>query len=226
MGVAAKPHMPNLEAEAEAIMATRAQDDELLLELSSLTEKFEDLQSSMDYKSQLYSETIKGYEYKVGVLEEQNALLEGGLRVLTANLEEHEKQVEELLREKELRAAKENDRAASENAVLRRRLHQLELELSDAAFSSRKVAAPVPAVHASNAAAAVADRKTRLSPKAPSAPVPAHLRRQADRRKREPSGVLAAFRAGVGRGMKKVGRALSLWSPVHNAFQWGELRGN
>ena len=225
MGVAAKPHMPNLEAEAEAIMATRAQDDELLLELSTLTEKFEDLQSSMDYKSQLYSETIKGYEYKVGVLEEQNALLEEGLRVLTANLEEHEQTVEELLREKELRAAKA-DRAASENAVLRRRLHQLELELSDAAFSSRKVAAPVPAVHASNAAAAAADRKTRLSPKAPSAPVPAHLRRQAGRRKREPSGVLTAFRAGVGRGMKKLGRALSLWSPVHNAFLWGELRGN
>merc|ERR1712194_121915 len=232
--VAAKPYMPNLELEAAAIMATKKEDahltlekDELLLELNSLTHMFEDIQSSMDYKAQLNSETIH-------ILEDKNALLEDGLNVLTVDLEEQELQLKELRHENEQIAAKEKERV-NENEMLRLRLRELELAQSDAAFLTRKVVTPTLSMTEPNKAAVAAENTTRLSPKAPSAPIPPHLYQQrqveqlqlkAEKDKMEQSSVLKSFRLGVGKGMKNVGRALNLWTPFHNALLWGELRGN
>lgn len=229
--VATKPYMPNLELEAAAIMATQEKEatssivekDELLLELTSLTKKFEELQSSMDYKSQLFAATIKEYEHKTSILADKNALLEEGLSVLTANLDEQEQQLKTLQLEKEHSSLKETD-LVSENEILRRRLRELELAQSDAAFLSRKAVPPTPAM-----------TTAKLTPKAPSAPVPLHTRQQyqvgqvrenVDKYQREQSSVLKLCRLRAGRGMKKVGRALNLWSPLYNIFLWGELKGN
>ena len=79
--------MPNLEIEAATITSSTQNEllgnigntlerDELLSELNTLTKTFADLESSMDYKSQLYEETISTYQYKVSSLEEKNAMLE------------------------------------------------------------------------------------------------------------------------------------------------------
>ena len=37
--------------------------------------------------------------------------------------------------------------------------------------------------------------------------------------------VTVAVGLGIRRGMTKMGRALNLWSHVHNLLLWGELRG-
>ena len=231
--------------ETAAIMATEARDvdlvmekDELILEMDTLTKKFEGLQSSMGYKSQLHSETIKGYEYKIEDLEDKNAFLEEGLNVLTVTLERQEQLLEQLLQEKEKNAAKE----ANDNEMLRQRLRHLEVELSDVAFESRKVVMPAPPVEKpiiaqaknSSVEAVASVNNAKVSPKAPSAPVPPHIYQQRQFEQlqlqvadyeREQSSVRKLFGLGIRRGMTKVGRALNLWSPVYNVLLWGELRG-
>jgi len=209
---AKKPYMPNLEMETAAIIATATkklenedvdfamEKDELLSELDTLTKTFDDLQSTMDYKSQLYSETIEGYQSKITNLEEKNDLLEEGLSVLTVTLERQEEQIEKLLqREKDdndyddatkegeqhllMQVQEEAKNLEKENEILRQRLRFLEVELSDVAFESRKVAMPDPPAvvekQTDNAVVvASVDNDVKLTPKAPSAPVPPHIYQQ------------------------------------------------
>mmetsp|Transcript_12534 Transcript_12534/g.26697 ORF Transcript_12534/g.26697 Transcript_12534/m.26697 type:complete len:361 (-) Transcript_12534:271-1353(-) len=235
---AVKPYMPNLEMEAKAITATEEKglesEEDLLLQLNTVTKTCEDLQSSMNHKSQLHSETIKVYETKIGSLEEKNALLEKGLKRLTVTLENQGQKLIALQHEKDSNAAKQEE-YAKENEMLRQRLRHLEVELSDIAFESRKTTmqappatkpamAAVEAVESSVEAATSVDNG-RLSPKAPTAPVPSHILKQ-----RQTGRFLAAdqfklFGVGFRRGMTKVGKTLHLWSPLHNLLLWGELRG-
>jgi len=267
---AKKPYMPNLEMETAAIIATATkkleiegmdftmEKDELLSELDILTKTFDDLQSSMDYKSQLYSETMEGYQSKIVTLEEKNDLLEEGLSVLTVTLERQEEQIEKLLLQRETDddddgATKEGEQHLimqvqdevknldKENEMLRQRLRFLEVELSDVAFESRKVVMSDPRAvvekqtdNAVVVVAASADNDVvKLTPKAPSAPVPPHiyqqqqleqLQQQVNEYKRERSSVRKLFGLGIRRGVTKAGKALNLWSPAYNLLLWGELR--
>ncbi|KAL7543520.1 hypothetical protein ACHAXR_013048 [Thalassiosira sp. AJA248-18] len=253
---ATRPAMPNLEVEAETISSLQGKD-ELLSGLNALTATFDDLQSSMDYKSQLYSETIKSYEYKVESLEEKNTLLEEGLQAMTVTLERQEHQIQGLQQEKEDTAAKEeqivNDdnifllqvqELENENEMFRQRVRVLEVELSDIAFESRTRVIPAPPAAAAVTPPVTAEITThssveavpaaKLSPKAPSVPVPPHiyqqrqfeqLQLQVEQYKRERSSVRKLFGLGIRRGMNKLGKTLNLWSPLYNLQKWGELRG-
>ncbi|KAL9184424.1 hypothetical protein ACHAXT_002510 [Thalassiosira profunda] len=242
---ATRPRMPNLELEAATITAATVADvgddmetEALLSELTSLTKLFDDLQSDMDYSSQLYTETIQGYDAKVAGLEEENASLEAGLQTLTATLERQEQQLKELQKGNKNSAGAQGDEhndvsfllqvqenvveLEGENEMLRQRLRALEVELSDVAFESRhRVEVAPPAAVASS---------VQFSPKAPSAPVPEHLlveqlQLQVAEYQRERSSVRKLFGLGMRRGMSKVGRALNVWSPVTNLRMWGRLRG-
>eukprot|EP00571_Detonula_confervacea_P013982 CAMPEP_0172306166 /NCGR_PEP_ID=MMETSP1058-20130122/7292_1 /TAXON_ID=83371 /ORGANISM="Detonula confervacea, Strain CCMP 353" /LENGTH=400 /DNA_ID=CAMNT_0013017969 /DNA_START=63 /DNA_END=1265 /DNA_ORIENTATION=+ len=198
---ATRPYMPNLEMEAATITAANQkgldiiyEKDELFLELNALTKTFDDLQSSMDYKSQVFSETIKTYKYMVESLEEKNVSLEEGLQALTVTLERQGHQLQEVKQEKEDAVAAK--KLEGDNEMLRQRLRALELELSEVAFASRKVVpTPPPPVTVENTVviAQTTDAKdsssveavatsrvntAKLSPKAPSAPVPPHIYQQ------------------------------------------------
>ena len=203
-------HLPQLEVEAATFtdanqgssLGKSIEKDELLLELNLLTERFIDLQSSMNYKSQLYSETIKSYETKVESLEEKNSSLEEGLNALSVTCEKQEQQLNEFHQEKGDAATTTEEenintdtgslrvhQVEEDNEMLRCRVRALEVELSDIAFESRHKAAPPdpPAVVANPAVAQEAEQsivepvvassadEVKLSPKAPSGPVPPHI---------------------------------------------------
>ena len=171
--------MPNLEIEAVTVasaiqkeLSVAVEKYELLSELNALTETFATLESSMNYKSQLFEETIKSYEFKVDQLEEKNSLLGAALQRMTGILEKQEQQLLEIRREMEGPPAEGVENSADigflfqvqdnlqitegENEILRQRVRALELELSEASFESRK-AMPTPhvAVAASSVAALV-----------------------------------------------------------------------
>jgi len=160
--------MPNLEIEAVTVASAIQKEFrvdvekyELLSELNALTETFATLGLSMDYKSQLFEETIKSYEFKVNQLEEKNSLLEAGLQRMTGILEKQEHQLMEMRGETEEPPAEAVESNADiefllqvqdnlqitvcENEILRQRVRALELELSEASFASRK-AMPTPSV--------------------------------------------------------------------------------
>lgn len=255
---ATKPSMPNLEMEAATITtmegtAMVTEKDDLRAELNALTKTFKDLQSSMDYKSQLYSETIKSYESMVESLEETNASLELGLNALTVTCDKQEQRLKELQQEKGDTIAKEEDDSNNDvsfllrvqdnvktleddNEMLRCRVRALEVELSDVAFESRhRVMPPAPPATAVVSNPVVTQKAEQsIVPKAPSEPVPQHilqkhqmehLQLQVEKYKRERSSVRKLFGLGIRRGMGKMGRALNAWNPVHNLVLWGELRG-
>lgn len=263
-GVATRPLMPNLELE-EVATATSSMaidvinNDVILSELDVLTETFADLESSMDIRTQLYEKTIMSYEYKVTALEEKNLMLEAGLQKLTLALDKQEEQLLEMRQVKGnpstnvaavdksfdveiLLQVQENVQTLEdENANLRQRVRALELELSEAAFESRKVMpAPIVAVASSSNKASVMEASVstsntaKLLPKAPSIPVPPHilqqqlgqLHMQSDEYKLERSGVLHSVGRGLRNGVNKVGRALNLWNPAYNLMLWGELKGH
>lgn len=167
---ATRPYMPNLEVEA------------------AITE------TDVHLNSQVYSETIKTYDYKVKSLEEKNALLEEGLKALTVTLEQQGHQLQEIKQKnKDAAAAKKLE---GDNEMLRQRLRAVELELSEVAFESRKVVPAPPRATVENTVviAHMADDKDSssaeevyantvnhaklLSPKAPTAPVPLHIHQQ------------------------------------------------
>lgn len=255
--VATRPYMPNLELEAKALETVQG-EEELLSELDELTSTFAELQSSMDYKSQLYSETIMSYEVKVESLEEENDLLEEGLKAMSLTLEKQEIHMTQLEKEKEtnvdmnalLQAQNSVTVLEEDNAGLRQRVRALEVEFSDIAFESRTraslpepsatVANPVTmaeadtAKYSSTEVVASSAVSAKLSPKAPNAPVPQHilqqsqldnLQLQVEEYKRERSSVRNLFGMGIRKGVRKVGKALNLLSPVHNLQLWGELKG-
>ena len=203
--------MPNLEIEAVTVASTNQKElsvdvekYELLSELNALTETFATLGLSMDYKSQLFEETIKSYEFKVNQLEEKNSLLEAGLQRMTDILEKQEHQLLEMrgeMREPPAEAVENNadiefllqvqdNLQITENEILRQRVRALELELSEASFESRK-AMPTPSVvvaassvallvpeamkTSAEASVSVSFQSAKLSPKPPSEPVPVHI---------------------------------------------------
>ncbi|MFN5999113.1 MAG: hypothetical protein ACK47Z_18615 [Paracoccaceae bacterium] len=254
--------MPNLEIEtvmvASAIQKELSIDMEkhdLLSELIALKETFSTLESSMEYKSQLFEETISAYEFKANELEEKNTLLEGGLQQMTVILEMQAQQLLEM-RQKMVETPTETVekntdsmlllQVQGENEMLRQRVRAVELELSEAAFESRKVMPAPPVAVASSSAAIVAEptkstveasvsvsfQSAKLSPKPPSEAPPTHilqlqqLQMKVEEYERERSSVKKLFGLGIIRGINKVGRALNLWSPVYNLQLWGELRGH
>jgi len=128
-----------------------------------------------------------------------------------------------------------------ENSNLRQRVRALELEISEAAFESRKVMpAPIAAVAPTSTltsgmeASVVIANTAKLSPKAPSVPVPPHilqqqlgqLHMQSAEYKRERSSALNTVGRGLRNGLNKVGRALNMWNPAYNLMLWGELKGH
>lgn len=226
--------MPNLDLEAATITSSlgttsptaTTEKDELLSELATLTKTFANLESSMDYKTKLYEETISTYEHTVSSLEATNDKLEKAIMVLTTTLEKQEEEI------KKLQQARSVQDDAKDNDMLRQRVRALELQLSEVAFESRKVVAPPAAVVVGSASSNV------HLPKAPSAPVPPHiLQQQLDQQKldqlelqleeykEERKSVRKLFGLGIRRGMNKMGRALNVWNPVYNLGLWGELKG-
>ena len=226
--------MPNLDLEAATITSSlgttsptaTTEKDELLSELATLTKTFANLESSMDYKTKLYEETISTYEHTVSSLEATNDKLEKAIMVLTTTLEKQEEEI------KKLQQARSVQDDAKDNDMLRQRVRALELQLSEVAFESRKVVAPPAAVVVGSASSNV------HLPKAPSAPVPPHiLQQQLDQQKldqlelqleeykEERKSVRKLFGLGIRQGMNKMGRALNVWNPVYNLGLWGELKG-
>ncbi|KAL3810287.1 hypothetical protein ACHAXA_008655 [Cyclostephanos tholiformis] len=261
-GVATIPRMPNLKIEAATVASTRVEDMEkyeLLSEINFLTETFATLESSIDFKSQLFEETIKSYEFKVNALEERNSLLEMGFQRMTGVLEKQEQKLLEMRLKKEGNSAVAVDSNAftltqvqdslqimeGENEMLRQRVRALELELSEAAFESRKIMpANSVAIAASTFANDVSDdtmssaeasvsitfQSAPILPKPPSEPVPAHilqvqkLQMQVEEYERERSSLKKLFELGIVRGLEKVRMALNPWNPAYNLQLWGELR--
>ena len=230
--------MPNLDLEAATITSSlgttsptaTTEKDELLSELATLTKTFANLESSMDYKTKLYEETISTYEHTVSSLEATNDKLEKGIMVLTTTLEKQEEEIKKL---QQARSVQDDAKGLeSDNDMLRQRVRALELQLSEVAFESRKVVAPPAAVVVGSASSNV------HLPKAPSAPVPPHiLQQQLDQQKldqlelqleeykEERKSVRKLFGLGIRQGMNKMGRALNVWNPVYNLGLWGELKG-
>ena len=230
--------MPNLDLEAATITSSLGttsptvtmEKDELLSELATLTKTFANLESSMDYKTKLYEETISTYEHTVSSLEATNDKLEKAIMVLTTTLEKQEEEIKKL---QQARSVQDDAKGLeSDNDMLRQRVRALELQLSEVAFESRKVVAPPAAVVVGSASSNV------HLPKAPSAPVPPHiLQQQLDQQKldqlelqleeykEERKSVRKLFGLGIRRGMNKMGRALNVWNPVYNLGLWGELKG-
>jgi hypothetical protein len=178
-----------LEIEAVAVASTIQKElsvdvekYKLLSELNALTETFATLESSMDYKSQLFEETIKSYEFKVNQLEEKNSLLEAGLQRMTAILEKQERHLLEMRREMEEPPAEAVENNADvgfhlqvqdslhitegENEILRQRVRALELELSEASFESRKVMPTPRVVVAASSVAVIIPEATKTSAEA------------------------------------------------------------
>ncbi len=172
---ATRPYMPNLEVEEQltatvtaavatdssstvaAATTTDLDKEELLMELASLSDTFDDLQSR--------------YEATIDSLKEENSFLEEGIKTLTMTIEDQAQQIEQLMNQNTLGGVEENDvdgigaitenkladveveaeeliefqnkitTLEADNELLRQRVRGLEVELSDVAFESRKIVA-------------------------------------------------------------------------------------
>ena len=169
---ATRPYMPNLEVEeqltATAVVAsssetvvsttttTELDKEELMMELSSLSETFDDLQSR--------------YEATIENLKEENSFLEEGMKMLAVTIEEQASQIEQLQNQNTLGGIEEEENDVdgigaifenksaeadeeliqfknkiaaleADNESLKQRVRGLEVELSDVAFESRKIVA-------------------------------------------------------------------------------------
>jgi len=229
--------MPNLEIEDNTLSVAAAaapldidttmEKDELVAEIGTLTKTFHELESSMDYKTQLYEEAIATYESTISNLLEKNTMLEKSLTSLTTAMEKQQITIQEL-QQKDKEVPQVNVKGLEEdNEMLRQRVRTLELQLSEIAFESRQVQ-PVAAI-----AAPAASEVVKHTPKAPSIPVPSHiaqqhqieqLQSQVKELKQERSSVPKLFRFGIRRGVRKVGKVLNVCSPVYNLRLWGEMR--
>ena len=232
---AKRPSMPNLEFEDNTLSVAAAapldidttmEKKELVAEIGTLTKTFAELESSMDYKTQLYEEAIATYESTISNLLEKNTMLEKSLTSLTAAMEKQQVTIQEL-QQKDKNVPQVNVKGLEDdNEMLRQRVRTLELQLSEIAFESRQVqpvaiaAPPVPEV-------------VKHTPKAPSIPVPSHiaqqhqieqLQSQVEELQRERSSVPKLLRFGIRRGVKKVGKVLNVCSPIYNLRLWGEMR--
>lgn len=177
---ATRPYMPNLEVEEQltatvtaaadssstvvAATTTELDKEELLMELASLSDTFDDLQSR--------------YEATIDNLKEENSFLEEGIKTLTMTIEDQAQQIEQLMTQNTLGGVEENDvdgigaitenklaaveaeaeeliefqnkitTLEADNELLRQRVRGLEVELSDVAFESRKIVAAAVEVEA------------------------------------------------------------------------------
>jgi len=162
------------------LLATPSEvDEQLVSEISSLSDTFSDLQSSMDVKSTLYEETLSTYRNQMVVLQEENSFLEEGMKMLTLTLE---KQADEIAKLTNTKFSEDFVRGLEEeNELLKRRVRGLEVELSDVAFESRKIVEPASTVHemtvreVSNAVVDTPHVTADLTPKAPTSPIPEHI---------------------------------------------------
>ena len=227
--------MPNLEIEENTLSVAAAapldidttmEKDELVVEIGTLTKTFAELESSMDYKTQLYEEAIATYESTISNLLEKNTIMEKSLTSLTSAMERQQVTIQELQQDKEVPQVNVKG-LEDDNEMLRQRVRTLELQLSEIAFESRKIQ-PVAAV-----VAPVAPEVVKHIPKAPSIPVPSHiaqqhqieqLQSQVEELQHERSSVPKLLRFGIRRGVKKVGKVLNVCSPIYNLRLWGEMR--
>ena len=229
---AKRPSMPNLEIESAVAAApldidTTMEKEELVAEIGTLTKTFAELESSMDYKTQLYEEAIATYESTISNLLEKNTILEKAITSLSSTMEKQQVTIQEL-QQKDEEVPHVNVKGLEEdNEMLRQRVRTLELQLSEIAFESRQVQ-PVTAI-----AAPASPEVVKHTPKAPSIPVPSHiaqqhqielLQSQVEELKQERSSVPKLFKLGIRRGVKKVGKVLNVCSPVYNLRLWGEMR--
>lgn len=169
---ATRPYMPNLEVEEQLLTTasttmdaaaasssssvTELDKGELLMELNTLSESFDELQST--------------FESTLTNLQDENSFLEEGIRMLTATIDEQAAQIEQLQKQQtlgevvgeetddldgigaifenkvvaddaELLAEVQNkaETLEKDNEMLRQRVRALEVELSDIAFESRKI---------------------------------------------------------------------------------------
>ncbi len=183
---ATRPYMPNLEVEEQLLTSasttnteatsasssssvTELDKGELLMELNTLSDSFDELQST--------------FEVTLSNLQDENSFLEEGIKMLTATIDEQAAQIEQLQKQQTLGeivgeepddldgigAIFENKVVADDtelaevqnkaetlekdNEMLRQRVRALEVELSDIAFESRKIVSSAAAVE--DAAAAV-----------------------------------------------------------------------
>lgn len=231
---AKRPSMPNLEiddntlsvaAAAPLDIDTTMEKDELVAEIGTLTKTFDELESSMDYKTQLYEEAIVTYESTISNLLEKNTILEKAITSLSAAMEKQQFTIQEMQQNKEVPQVDVKG-LEDDNEMLRQRVRTLELQLSEIAFESRQVQPAVVTV------APAAPEVVKHTPKAPSIPVPSHiaqqhqieqLQSQVEELKQERSSVPKLLRFGI-RGVKKVGKVLNVCSPVYNLRLWGEMR--
>ena len=169
---ATRPYMPNLEVEEQLLTTasttmdaaaasssssvTELDKGELLIELNTLSESFDELQST--------------FESTLTNLQDENSFLEEGIKMLTATIDKQAAQIEQLQKQQtlgevvgeetddldgigaifenkvvandaELLAEVQNkaETLEKDNEMLRQRVRALEVELSDIAFESRKI---------------------------------------------------------------------------------------
>ena len=165
------------------LLATQSEvDEQLVSEISSLSDTFSDLQSSMDVKSTLYEETLLTYRNQMVVLQEENSFLEEGMKMLSITLESQADEIAKLTNTKFSEDFVQG--LEEENEMLRRRVRGLEVELSDVAFESRKIVEPASVVHettvseVSNKLAEIPHVTADMTPKAPTTPIPEHILQQ------------------------------------------------
>ncbi|KAL3781428.1 hypothetical protein HJC23_000991 [Cyclotella cryptica] len=228
---------------ANAMLSVEQSMDEqrLLSEIHSLTQTFDNLQSSINSKSQVYTETLEAYQANLSNMQEENSFLQEGMRMLTISLEEQANEIQTL--------HDENDKVREENEMLRRRVRGLEVELSDFAFESRKVVRDPVVVEHSLVSEVVdaegsvhdsveersaltipvdedqdAEEVVDLTPKAPTAPIPHHIQqqRQLEQLQRklqayeeERSSLRKLLGLCFRKGVREVGKAVNLWRPVY-----------
>jgi len=230
----------NEEVTNNMLSAEQVTEEQLLLsEIHSLTQTFDNLQSSIDSKSRLYTDTLEAYQTNLSNMQEENSFLQEGMKMLTISLDEQANEIQNL--------HDENEKVREENEMLRRRVRGLEMELSDLAFQSRKVARePLvlenslvsevvvaesianDIVEESNALSVSIDENVEegvdLTPKAPTAPVPHHIlqQRQLEQLQRklqayeeERSSLRKLLGLFFRKGVKEVGKAVNLWRPIY-----------
>jgi hypothetical protein len=211
-------------------------DNTFVEDIHTLSETFSNLQSSIDTKSTLYEETLSTYRTQIINLQEENSFLEEGMRMLTLTLEKQADEIAKLNNERYEAAFVHG--LQEDNALLRSRVRGLEVELSDFAFESRKIAVvdsaaqPVTAktepvensLSMEQVENPIDQSSSDLTPKAPTAPIPQHIlyQRQVDQLQRqlqEYESERASLRKLVGlcfkRATNKVGRAMNMWRPVY-----------
>lgn len=209
------------------LLATQSEvDEQLVSEISSLSDTFSDLQSSMDVKSTLYEETLLTYKNQMIVLQEENSFLEEGMKMLSITLESQADEIAKLTNTKISEDFVQG--LEEENEMLRRRVRGLEVELSDVAFESRKIVEPASVVHETTVSE-VSNKLAEIphvdfTPKAPNVPVPPHVLQQRQMEqlqmelqvyKEERASLRKLVGLCITSSVRKVRGVMDMWRPVY-----------